>query len=123
WGASSSRVPSVSRILYDGWPLIHAPLSPAAWHLRTLVAMAPEGVEAMLAVPSSMPAEPVQAPAAVYEYCGERRTWEQRVLPRLAQEQRAAAIHTSGLGVALFGAPALVSPAETGGQGERGRLG
>ena len=100
------------RVLYDGWPLIHAPLGPAAWHLRTLLALALDGVEAVLGLPTEpqMAAEGMQTS---FHHTHDRGEWEQRILTRLAQENQTAAIHTASLGASLFGkVPTLVSPAE-----------
>lgn len=99
------------RILYDGWPLIYAPLGPAAWHLRTLLTLAPEGIESVLALPTD-PQTAAESLKTIFHHTHDRSEWEQRILPRLAAEQRAAAIHTTGLGASLFGkVPTLVSPA------------
>ncbi|MDD5466266.1 MAG: hypothetical protein PHS96_00515 [Anaerolineales bacterium] len=36
------------RIAYDGWPLVHAPLSPAGFHLLVLMQNLPEEVQLLL---------------------------------------------------------------------------
>jgi glycosyltransferase involved in cell wall biosynthesis len=103
------------RILYDGWPLIYAPLGSAAWHLRTLLTLAPEGIEPMLALPTD-PQTAAESLKTIFHHTHDRSEWEQRILPRLAAEKRAAAIHTTGLAASLFGkVPTLVSPAELAG--------
>lgn len=100
------------RILYDGWPLIYAPLGSAAWQLRTLLALAIDGVEPLLALPTE-PQLATEGLQTIFHHTHDRGEWEQRILPRLAEENGAAAIHTTGLGASLFGkAPTLVSPAE-----------
>lgn len=108
------------RILYDGWPLVYSPLSAGSWHLRTLLAMKIEGHEAVLALPTEP--QPVQPGLqTVFRHTHDRGEWEQRVLPQLAAEHNAAAIHTTGL-ASLFGkTPTFVSPAERRGEGQRSR--
>ncbi|MCW5876395.1 MAG: glycosyltransferase [Anaerolineales bacterium] len=103
-----------TRILYDAWPLAYAPLSPAAWQLRTLLAAAPDGVEPLLALPTDPQAAPLpDGQPGVYWHSHDRGAWEQRILPRLAAENDVVAIHTCGLGASLLGkAATLVSPAE-----------
>lgn len=112
------------RILYDGWPLAYAPLSPAAWHLRTLLAAALEGVEPLLALPTDPQNAPLpDGPKAVYWHSHSRGDWEQKILPQLAAENSAQAIHTCGLGASLLGkTPSLASPAEPEGSGGRSPL-
>ncbi len=100
------------RILYDGWPLIYAPLGSAAWQLRTLLTLAIDGVEPMLALPTE-PQLATEGLQTIFHHTHDRDEWVQRILPRLAQENGAGDIHTTGLGASLFGkAPTLVSPAE-----------
>lgn len=102
------------RVLHDGWPLVHAPLSAAALHLRTLLALAPEEVEPLLALPVASVAE-IQASRVkiINQATIKHSAWEQRVLPRLAEENGAAWIHTTQLGASLFGKiSSLVSPTE-----------
>lgn len=114
---------TATRILYDGWPLIYAPLGSAAWHLRTLLALALKGIEPVLALPTD-PQTAAEGLKTIFHHTHDRSEWEQRILPRLAAEQRAAIIHTTGLGASLFGkVPTLVSPAEldTGAPGSRWR--
>lgn len=112
------------QVLFDGWPLVHDPLSAAAWHLRTLVALNPDGVQAILALPTEPGAASLGAGIkTTYHHTHDRAAWEQRVLPRLAEENQANIIHTTGLAASLLGkVPTLVSPAETDSSG-RGRLG
>jgi glycosyltransferase involved in cell wall biosynthesis len=102
------------RVVHDGWPLIHAPLSAAALHLRTLLALIPDGVEPILAMP--VPAVPEQQGGPVRILSSSARDagdWQQRVLPRLADEQKADWIHTTQMAASLLGkVPTIVSPAE-----------
>lgn len=99
-----------ARILYDGWPLTYEPLSAAAWHIRTLLALHPPEVEALLAMPTEPQAGLNPGVRMAFEHTHDQGEWEQRILPRFAQEAEAA-IHTTGL-ASLFGkARTLVSPA------------
>lgn len=110
-----------TRILYDGWPLIYAPLGAAAWHLRTLLSIQIDGVEAVLALPTEQQAA---APGlqTVFQHTHNHGEWEQHLLPRLAQEVGAAAIHTTTEAASLFGkSPTFVSPAGLGDE-DRGRV-
>ncbi|MCW5874632.1 MAG: glycosyltransferase [Anaerolineales bacterium] len=112
------------RILYDGWPLAHAPLSPTATHLRELLTAAPAEAELLLALPApaseSLPVGVQSIQAAVRD----RGDWEQNRLQALAAEHNAAAIHTTANAASLLGkVPTLVSPAEyTEAAAGRGRM-
>jgi glycosyltransferase involved in cell wall biosynthesis len=112
------------RVLYDGWPLIHAPLSAAAWHLRTLLALNPKDVQPILALPT----EPEVASVAngfetTFSHVHDRGEWEQRSLQRLAMEHKTNLIHSTSLAASLFGKiPTLISPAELE-AGNRSRIG
>ncbi|MEX1249006.1 MAG: glycosyltransferase [Anaerolineales bacterium] len=109
------------RILYDGWPLAYDPLGAAAWHLRALLAMRDPEVTPVLAMPTEPQADQ-QELEVVYSHTHARGDWEQHILQRLAEQQQAAAIHSTALATSLFGkVPTLVSPAEVSGRG-RGRL-
>src|SRR3990172_8561396 len=92
------------RVLHDGWPLIHAPLSAAAWHLRTLLALNPKDVQPILALPT----EPEVAGVAngietTFSHVHDRGEWEQRSLQRLAFEHKANLIHSTSWAASLFG--------------------
>lgn len=112
-----------NRVLFDGWPLIHSPMSPAAWHLRTLLALKPEGVHAILALPTQAGSISVsEGIETVEHHTHDRGAWEQKILQRLAEKNQAGLIHTTGLGASLLGKLAtLVSPAEIDAS-DRGRL-
>lgn len=111
------------RVLYDGWPLVHAPLSGGAAHLRTLLAAAPDGAEMRLALPEQ--GEVAGLPVRVQVVTStpkDRGEWEQQRLPQLAAEHRATCIHTTAQAAPLFSkTPVFASPAEVG-SGGRGRL-
>lgn len=111
------------RVLYDGWPLLYAPLSAAAWHLRTLLALAPE-TENLLAVPEAIPGDDLPQGVQVIEAkARDRGAWEQRTLTDLAERNDANCIHTTGAAASLLGkTPTIVSPSEVEGESSRGRL-
>lgn len=111
------------RILYDGWPLVHASDSPAALHLHTLLALAPEGTESLVALSTEPPADHSadsslsadQGPRPIYQAKADLGVWQQQTLPRLAEEHGAALIHTTQPAASLFGRiPTLVSPSNYG---------
>ncbi|MEX1071562.1 MAG: glycosyltransferase [Anaerolineales bacterium] len=112
------------RVVHDGWPLIHAPLSAAALHLRTLLALAPDEIEPILALPVPTVTEAQSGRVRnIASSAREAGDWQQRVLPRLAEEQKASCIHTTQMSASLFGKVAtIVSPAEHTGAGSS-RLG
>lgn len=111
------------RVLFDGWPLVHAPLSSAAWQLRTLLALNPDGAEALLGLPTEQDAANTPGIETVHQHTHDRSAWEQRLLPQLAEKHQANIIHTTSLAASLLGKiRTLVSPAETETVG-RGRLG
>lgn len=112
------------RILYDGWPLAHAPLSAAAAHLRELLAAAPAEAELLLALPGAI-SEPLPARVqTVLATPRERGDWEQSRLQALAVEHGAACVHTTARAASLLGkVPTLASPAEyAAGPAGRGRM-
>jgi hypothetical protein len=112
----------VPRILYDGWSLVRAPLSAAATHLRTLLTLAPANAELLLALPAELAEGLPSRIVHIVQAAHERSAWEQKLLPELAQRERADLIHTTAAAASLFGSvPTLVSPAEVGGAG-RSRL-
>ncbi len=83
------------RVLYDAWDWIYHPQSPAARRLARLVARLTPAVEPVLA----LPAEPEEPPPWAYRVIplpntpGARLRWEQWVLPRLARQVGAQALH------------------------------
>ncbi len=104
------------RILYDGWALAHAPLSPAAIHLRELLTAAPPEIQPLLALPTTM-TETIAAAnvQTIQAQARDRGDWEQNRLQGLAAEHGVAAIHTTAHAASLLGKiPTLVSPAEYG---------
>lgn len=119
----NASMPSI-RVLYDGWPLLHEPLGAAAWQLRTLLALAGDDVQPLLALPTEPETTTVsRGPELVFHHTHNRGEWEQRILPRLAQEHEAKIIHTTGMAASLFGkAQTVVSPGEVESAGLHSRL-
>ncbi|MBI3158705.1 MAG: glycosyltransferase [Chloroflexi bacterium] len=102
-------------VLYDGWPLVYAPDSPAALHLLGLLERLPQGVRGLAALPAPSPAwlpenlEPVLAPTPPTP--SGRLVWMQRALPRLKRQTGAGLLHTTRSGAPLSGGgPFIVSP-------------
>jgi glycosyltransferase involved in cell wall biosynthesis len=93
-------------LVFDGAPLVWRPNSPAALHLLTLLDQRPRGARSLLALPGQ-PIFPlpddiqnVQVNTPTGEYGA--LAWEQRLLPRLAHEQRADLLHVTGENAPLF---------------------
>lgn len=107
------------RILYDGWPLVFEPESPAALHLFELIDALPEGFEALLALPGpvDLPAG-LSAQADIIPFNRRRASpmaWEQRSIPAAARRAGVGLIHTTSRYPPLFSAlPCLVSPVASG---------
>ena len=102
-------------VLYDGWPLVYAPNSPAALHLLALLACHPQEFTALVGLPgeSFHPLPPgVQSHIAATPDTASRHVrWEQRLLPGLAATMRASLVHLTAGAPTLFGrVPTLVSP-------------
>jgi hypothetical protein len=104
------------KVLYDGWPLIDQPNSPAALHLLAILARLPEAVQPVVALPDTPPAWLGQTPVHVQRIANTpyaRLRWEQRVLPRLARQIGAALLHLTSTRVPLLDpAISVVSPCE-----------
>lgn len=104
-------------VIYDGWPLVYQPNSPAAIHLLTLLEFQPAGVQSLVILPGeTIHPIPASIPILIHPTANSPRrrlVWEQRNLPELAKQHGANIIHTSAGNAALFGAPhQLVSLAE-----------
>ncbi len=115
-------------ILYDGWPLVHAPLSPPAVHLLEILAALPEAVQATIALPADPPAWLPAGLAVKIVPTADALAWEQRQLPRLAKSLGADLIHLTRPTPSFSAASrTLISPAgygeQTGPPGFRTRLG
>ncbi len=103
------------KVLYDGWPLVAAPDSPASLHLLELLAAQPAGVSPALALPD---APPTDLPAGLEIHVqhtpltpGGARRWLQRALPDFQRQSQAAVLHTAQSAAPLFPAgPVVVSP-------------
>jgi len=102
-------------ILYDGWPLVRQPNSPAALHLAELLALLTVEVRAIVALPGK-PLDPLPDPSAAHivaapDSPSARLKWEQRILPGLARELEVQAVHLTGGHPALFAStPSILSP-------------
>lgn len=117
----------MSVVLLDGWPLLYAPDSPAGLHLLALLEHLPGSIEAVLALPApetgwfaalveglSHPAlSLVRHQPSIENSPWGRLAWEQRILPNLARQKKAASLHTCGEAAPLFSkTPLTLSPAE-----------
>jgi len=103
-------------VLYDGWSLARQPNSPAALHLVELLALLPDEVRAIVAVPDIpfdlLPAHIETHLLATPDSPSGRLKWEQRILPNLAREFNAQILHLVGGYPALFASiPTILSPA------------
>jgi len=76
------------RVLYDGWPLIHNPLSPQALHLLAILAYLPEEISPIVAIPQTLPAWMGDIQTHIYPIPGSRLRWEQIHLPIIARQFR-----------------------------------
>lgn len=94
------------RVLYDGWPLVYRPDSPAALHLVDLLRRRPREVEALAALPG----EPVfPLPEGVEgllhplpDHASARLAWEQRILPGFLRQTAAGLLHSAARRPPLF---------------------
>lgn len=106
------------RVLYDGWALAYAPSSAAALHVLALLSALPPGIDAQVALPgppsATLPPGVTALNRPVQNTARARLRWEQRTLPRLAQDSGATLLHLFGLHPPLASpAPVVVSPTET----------
>ena len=103
------------KVLYDGWPLVYEPSSPAAIHLLTILESLSEEVEPILAFPADSP-EWLSTSATLriiptQDIQKARRKWEQSILKRLAKEVDADLIHITGYNPPISPpVPVLISP-------------
>ncbi|HFC09763.1 MAG TPA: glycosyltransferase family 1 protein [Chloroflexi bacterium] len=103
------------RVLLDGWPLVRAPLSPAAVHLWSAwEALRVAGEEVIVAWPASPPPPWEAAPAEISPQPPTSRgrlRWEQRTLAQQARYQQADLLYGTA-GLPLWRAvPTLHAPA------------
>jgi hypothetical protein len=98
------------KVLYDGWPLVYRPNSPAALHTLNLLARLPQEIDALLALPAPsphpLPAQMRQCIEPTGSSSSAQLLWEQRRLPALAKGENVDLIHLTGDYPALFG-PAI----------------
>ena len=103
-------------VLYDGWPLIDQPNSPAALHLLAILAHLPDAVQPVVALPDKPPAWLEGTPVHVHPMANTpvaHLRWEQHVLPRLVRKLGAALLHLTSSRVSLLDpANSVVSPCE-----------
>jgi hypothetical protein len=104
------------RVLYDGWPLVHAPLSPQAIHLQAVLAYIPSEVSAVVALPYEPPAWLGNIEKYVHVTSNSRSgrlRWEQLTLPRLVRKFGAGVLHlTTPTAPLLSDVGTLVSPCD-----------
>lgn len=112
------------RVLFDGWPLIYHPNSPAALHLLALLALCPDGVEPAAALPAGPPAWfPNHVNVRVRPTANtsrQRLRWEQRVLPALFHQTGASLLHLTSAASPLFARTASVFSPTTPFEGRAG---
>lgn len=97
-------------ILYDGWPLVNTPNSPAALHLLTILELLPEDTPVIIALPNKAP-EWFKTPfETILQPTQDPRQWTQKILPVL-QKQHSAILHTTRPAAPLRpNGPIIVSP-------------
>lgn len=103
------------KVLYDGWPLVRNPSSPAGLHLLAILDHLPESIQPVIALPGLPPPwlpelSVYTLPTAATEVG--RLTWEQHHLPGIARRINAAVLHMTVPRAPLRGAVCVVSPAE-----------
>jgi hypothetical protein len=107
------------RVLYDGYPLIYAPESPAALHLWALLARLPDEVEPVVALPEDAP---VWLPADLSTHivssspaARDPRKWAGRVLGAVQEQVGARLVHLTHDQLPFSGAQGwVISPAKMG---------
>lgn len=104
-----------SAVLFDGWALARAPLSPSALHLLDLLPHLPESISPHVALPQ----EPPQwLPDGLQTHVlptgstpANRQRWEQKTLPATASNLDAALHLTASYAPLFTGRRVIVSPA------------
>lgn len=105
------------RVLLDGWPLIHCPLSAAAFHLLEILEALHRDVELILALPAEKPIWLAPEMAVFVRqrpfFAFHHLRWVQLDLPDIAQRLQANAMHTAHGFAPLFASQVLFySPTE-----------
>jgi len=102
------------RVLYDGWSIIYHPYGPAATHLLAVLALLPEEIEPIVALPGPTPTWFPRVEThiqAANNTEGDRLQWEQRTLPKIVAERQALLLHLFSLNPPLLATPnSVVSP-------------
>ncbi len=95
------------RLLYDGWPLVYAPNSPAALHLLAMVECLPQAIDAHAALPGPapdwLPSRLVVHVQPAADTPSARLAWVQGRLPQAAGRLRADWLHLAAPGAPLLG--------------------
>lgn len=84
------------RVLYDGWPLVHNPISPGSLHLHAILAQLPAEVSPTVALPGPAPEWLAGLDTRIRHVPDTpfgRLRWEQIYLPRLAREAGLQTLH------------------------------
>jgi hypothetical protein len=103
------------KVMYDGWPLVYAPLSPAALHLMAILELHPPDIRASVGLPGEpfhlLPGDAVSRIYPAPPSAVNRLRWEQQSLPGLARASAVDLIHLTVGAPALGGKlPVVVSP-------------
>jgi glycosyltransferase involved in cell wall biosynthesis len=103
------------RVLYDGWSVVYQPYGPAATHLLAVLALLPEKIEPVVALPGPAPSWFPKVETniqAANNTEADRLQWEQRTLPKIVAERQALLLHLFSLNPPLLATPnSVVSPA------------
>jgi len=107
-------------VLYDGWSLVYQPGTPAANHLRTILAHLPADIQVCVALPEAgqvdLPDHVEQLIVPKPDTPSGRFSWEQRELPRQLRLRKADLVHlTTSFPPLVADRPVLLSPT-TGGE-------
>jgi glycosyltransferase involved in cell wall biosynthesis len=117
-GCLPSDKQKIMRVLYDGWTLVHSPLSPEALQLWAILTHLPEEVTPVISFPQVVPEWIVNLEAHLIPFPDTpfgRLRWEQLHLPRLAKEAKVDNLHlTTPTTPVLGNLDTILSPAAYG---------
>jgi len=106
------------RVLYDGWSLVYAPLSPEALHLLAILEHLPDEVTPVVAFPQPAPGWIVNLETHIHPVPDTpfgRLRWEQFLLPSTARETEINFLHLTGaVAPMLSDRDVILSPAAFG---------